>query len=154
MALFNRSSGEPRPLVPMLAPLYAHTTDISWLIVRLTAGLMLLPHGIPKWQAGAAAFATGSLARRGIEPALPLAYLVIFIETVGAICIALGLFTRFFAAAAAIHLLVVTFIHMPQGFAWASRGYEYPLMWGLILFAIALRGGGPYSLDRKIGKEL
>ena len=23
-----------------------------------------------------------------------------------------------------------------------------------ILFAIALRGGGPYSLDRKIGREL
>jgi hypothetical protein len=27
-------------------------------------------------------------------------------------------------------------------------------MWGLVLLAIALRGGGPYSLDRKIGKEL
>ena len=79
---------------------------------------------------------------------------MIGIETIGAICIALGLFTRFFAAAAAIHLLVVTFIHMPQGFGWANRGYEYPLMWGLILFAIALRGGGPYSLDRKIGREL
>ncbi len=117
-------------------------------------GGMLLAHGIPKWQAGAAAFATGSLARRGIEPSLPLAYAVIGIETIGAICIALGLFTRFFAAAAAIHLLVVTFIHMPQGFGWTNRGYEYPLMWGLILFAVALRGGGPYSLDRKIGREL
>jgi uncharacterized membrane protein YphA (DoxX/SURF4 family) len=31
---------------------------------------------------------------------------------------------------------------------------EYPLFWGLILFAIALRGGGPYSLDRKLGREL
>jgi putative oxidoreductase len=28
------------------------------------------------------------------------------------------------------------------------------LMWGIIMFAIALRGGGPYSLDRVIGKEL
>jgi len=27
-------------------------------------------------------------------------------------------------------------------------------MWGIIMFAIALRGGGPYSLDRVIGKEL
>ena len=139
-----------RLFIPALAPFYAQAMDLSWLIVRLTAGLMLLPHGIPKWQAGAAAFATGSLARRGIEPALPLAYAVILIETLGALCIALGLFTRFFAAAAAIQLLVVTLVHMPQGF----RGYEYPLMWGLILFAIALRGGGPYSLDRKIGREL
>jgi hypothetical protein len=28
------------------------------------------------------------------------------------------------------------------------------LLWGLMCFAIALRGGGPYSLDRKIGREL
>jgi hypothetical protein len=26
-----------------------------------------------------------------------------------------------------------------------------PLFWGLIMFAIALRGGGPYSLDRRLG---
>ena len=140
--------------IPALAPFYARVTDLSWLIVRLTAGLMLLPHGIPKWQAGVAAFATGGLAKRGIEPSLPFAYIVVFLETVGGICIALGLFTRFFAAAAAIHLLVVTIVHMPQGFAWSARGYEYALFWGLILFAIALRGGGPYSLDRKIGREL
>jgi putative oxidoreductase len=148
------SNSEPRPVIPALAPLYAQAPDLSWLLVRLTAGLMLLPHGIPKWQAGVAAFATGGLAKRGIEPSLPLAYLVVFLETVGGVCIALGIFTRFFAAAAAIHLCVVMFIHMPQGFAWSARGYEYPLFWGLILFAIALRGGGPYSVDRRIGKEL
>ena len=145
---------EPHPVIPALAPLYAHTADLAWLIIRLTAGLMLLPHGIPKRQAGAAAFATGSLARRGIEPSLPLAYAVLFLETVGAVCVALGLFTRFFAAALSIHLLVVFFVHWPQGFAWTNRGYEYALLWGLIMFAIALRGGGPYSLDRRIGKEL
>jgi len=33
-------------------------------------------------------------------------------------------------------------------------GYEYPLMWALMMFAIALRGGGPFSLDRVIGREL
>jgi hypothetical protein len=39
---------------------------------------------------------------------------------------------------------------MPQGFP----RMELFVMWGIIMFAIALRGGGPYSLDRKIGKEL
>jgi putative oxidoreductase len=154
MALFDRSGGEPRRIIPALNPFYAWVTDLSWPIIRLTAGLMLVAHGIPKWQAGAAAFAAGSLARRGIEPSLPLAYLVIFVEVIGGLCIALGLFTRFFAAAAAIHLLVVTFVHVPRGFGWSTGGYEYPLFWGLILFATALRGGGPYSVDRKIGKEL
>ena len=144
----------PRLFIPPLRRFYDWSVPFSYALIRVVAGLMLLPHGIPKWQAGIAAFATGGLAKRGIEPSLPFAYIVVFLETVGGLCIALGLFTRFFAAAAAIHLLVVTFIHMPQGFAWVNRGYEYPLMWGLILFALALRGGGPYSLDRKIGKEL
>jgi len=27
-------------------------------------------------------------------------------------------------------------------------------MWGLIIFAVALRGGGPYSLDRKLGWQI
>ena len=148
-------NSDPRPLIPALGPLYAHTADLSWLIIRVTAGLMLLPHGIPKvFSQGVAAFAAAGLQKRGIEPALPLAFMVAFLETVGGVCIALGLYTRFFAAAIAIELAVVAYVHMPQGFSWANRGYEYALFWGLIVFAIALRGGGPYSLDRRIGKEL
>jgi putative oxidoreductase len=101
------------------------------------------------------AFAAGSMARRGIEPALYAAYAVFFIETIGSVLIILGLFTRLIAAAAAIEFAVITFLaHWPVGFAWSRGGWEYPLFWGLILFAIALRGGGPYSLDRKLGWEL
>ncbi|TMJ21185.1 MAG: DoxX family protein [Alphaproteobacteria bacterium] len=149
--------GEPRPIIAPLASFYTYSRELAWLVVRLTAGGMLLVHGINKVMPAAekglaatvAAFAAGSMARRGIA--------VFAIETIGAILIVLGLFTRFAAAAAAIELAVVTFIaHWPNGFSWASPrgGWEYPLFWGLILFAIALRGGGPYSLDRKLGWEL
>jgi putative oxidoreductase len=155
--------GEPRPIIPALAPFYEHARELSYLIVRLTAGGMLLVHGINKvmpmaekgFTATIAAFAAGSLARRGIEPALLFAYVVFALETIGAICIILGLFTRFWAAAIAIQFLIITFVaHWPQGFTWSRGGWEYPLFWGLIMFAIALRGGGPYSLDRKLGWEL
>ena len=99
--------------------------------------------------------ASESLARRVIEPAIVLAYVVFFIETIGAVLIILGLFTRFIAAAAAIEFAIITFLaHWPVGFSFSRGGWEYPLFWGLILFAIALRGGGPYSLDRKLGWEL
>src|SRR5262245_36990139 len=157
------SAGEPNPIIPPLALFYLHARDLGWLVVRLTAGGMLLVHGIikvmPMTERGFAAvieaFAVGSLARRGIEPALYFAYAVFFIETIGAVLIILGLFTRFIAAAAAIEFAVITFIaHWPAGFAASRGGWEYPLFWGLILFAIALRGGGPYSLDRKLGWEL
>ena len=152
------TANEPRPVIKGLAPLYAQAPDLSYLIVRLTAGGMLLVHGLTKVMTGTVAgFATGSLARRGIEPALPLAYVVWFLETVGAVCIILGLFTRFFAAAIGIQFLIITFhAHWPQGFGWnrPGGGWEYPLFWGLIWLAIGLRGGGPYSLDRKLGREL
>ena len=119
---------------------------------------MLLVHGINKLMTTTvSAWAANSLARRGIEPALPLAYVVWFLETVGAVCIMLGLFTRFFATAIGIQFLVITFIaHWPNGFGWSQPrgGWEYPLFWGLIILAIGLRGGGPYSLDRKLGWEL
>ena len=140
------SAGEPKPIIPPLASFYSHTRDLSWLVVRLTAGGMLLVHGIMKmmpmaekgFAATIDAFAVGSMARRGIEPAIFAAYTVFFL-----------------AAAAAIEFAVITFVaHWPQGFAWSRGGWEYPLFWGLILFAIALRGGGPYSLDRKLGWEL
>ncbi len=36
----------------------------------------------------------------------------------------------------------------------AQGGFEYVLLLGIVMFAIAIRGGGPYSLDRAIGKEL
>jgi putative oxidoreductase len=149
---------EPRPIIPALGSFYAWSRDFSYLIIRVTAGGMLLVHGVAKLMHGSVAtFATVGLARRGIEPALPLAYVVWTIETVGAVCIMLGLFTRFFAVAAGIQFTVIVFIaHWPQGF-WFNRpggGWEYPLLWGLMFAAIALRGGGPYSLDRKIGIEL
>jgi putative oxidoreductase len=151
-------SREPKPLIPALRPLYRHTPDLSYLIIRATAGGLLLAHGLMKLLGSSiAVFAASSLARRGVEPALPLAYVVWFIETVGATCIVLGLFTRFFAAAAAIEMLVLTiYASGPNGFTFSSPGggWEFPFMWGLILFAIALRGGGPYSLDRRIGVEL
>ena len=149
---------EPRPVIPALAAVYSQSRDLAWLVVRLTAGGMLLVPGISKLMTSTVSgFAANSLARRGIEPALPLAYVVFFLETVGAVCLMLGLFTRVFATAIGIEFLLITFVaHWPNGFGWSlpRGGWEYPLFWGLIILAIGLRGGGPYSLDRKLGWEL
>jgi putative oxidoreductase len=56
-----------------------------------------------------------------------------------------------------IEFLIITFhAHFGNGFGWnkPNGGWEYPLFWGLIWLAIGLRGGGPYSIDRKLGWEL
>lgn len=56
-----------------------------------------------------------------------------------------------FAAGIAIEMAVIAFVaKAPLGFG----QMELFLLWGTVMFAIALRGGGPYSIDRAIGKEL
>lgn len=149
--------GEPKLVIPALAPFYDWVRGLSWLVIRLTVGGVLLVHGIVKVMGpGVDAFA-GGLARRGIEPALPFAYVIFFNETIGAICLMLGLLTRIVGAMIAIEFLVITFVaHFHNGFGFTSPGggWEYPLLWGLVIFAISLRGGGPYSLDRMIGREI
>ncbi len=145
---------DPKPIVAGLRPLYETYAGLYWPLVRVSAGAILFTHGWPKLMAGAQAFAAGSLAKRGIEPALLLAYVVIFLETAGAILIILGLFTRPIAALLVVEFAVIIWVHVPNGYAWTGRGYEYPLLWGLIFLAMVLRGGGPYSLDRKLGKEV
>jgi len=143
----------PRLLIPQLKPFYDLVEPLSWLLIRVTVGLMIIPHGWPKLMAGVGPTAANALAKRGIEPAEPLAIVLIFLETVGGLCVALGLGTRFFAAAIAIEMSVIAHAYWPK-FGWTGPGYEYAMMWGLVMLAIALRGGGPYSLDRKIGREL
>jgi putative oxidoreductase len=82
---------------------------------------------------------------------------VFFNETIGAICLILGLLTRVVAASIAIELAIITFVvYWPNGFRFTSpgAGAEFTFLWGLMVFAVALRGGGPYSLDRKLGWEV
>jgi len=147
------ASAAPKLLIPQLKPFYETVEPLSWLLIRLTVGLMLIPHGWPKLMMGINATANMALVKRGISPAEPLAIALIAIETLGGLCVALGLFTRFWAVAAAVEMSVIVYHHLPK-FGWTGPGYEYPLMWGLIMLAIALRGGGPFSIDRRIGKEL
>ena len=141
---------EPRLLFPKLKPFYDWVEPLTWPLIRLTVGLMIIPHGWPKLMMGVGATAQMALIKRGIAPAEPLAVILIILETVGGLCVALGLFTRFFAAAITIEMMVIVYHHLPK-FGWGQGGYEYPLMWGVIMFAVALRGGGAYSLDRKLG---
>ena len=151
-------AGEPRLFIGKLEPFYAWARDLSWPIIRIAVGGTLLIHGLNKvLNTPPAAYAAKSMAPRGLEPALPLTYLIYFLETGGAVMIMLGLFTRLIAPIISIQFFVITFVaHFGRGYGWSQPGggWEFPLMWGLIFFAIALRGGGPYSLDRALGREL
>jgi len=147
------ASVEPRPLIPALEPFYAWVIPLAWPLVRVAVGWNLVVHAWGKLQRGMASVLPG-FSQLGFEPAWLFAWSATLVELLGGIGIILGLFTRFFAAAVAIEMFVIFCVYWGNGFSWHSRGYEYVLLWGLVAFAIALRGGGPYSLDRKIGVEL
>ena len=147
--------GEPQLLFPGLAGFYAAVSDLWYPMIRVAIGAILFMHGYAKVaNLGIARVAANFGTNYGLPMPTFLAYAAVFLETVGAICIAIGLFTRFFAAAAAIEMAIISYIYWKNGFSWLGRGYEYTLLWGLVCFAIALRGGGPYSVDRKLGLEL
>ena len=65
------------------------------------------------------------------------------IETLAGISLILGLFTRFFAAAAAIELLIITTAYWSNGFGWLHRGYEYTLLWGCCALRSRCAAAGP-----------
>jgi len=146
-------SAEPRLLIPALASFYNFAREISYPLIRVTVGGTLLVHGINRASIPLAQ-ATEEMAKGSLQPAFLFAVMALINETVGAVCVALGLFTRLFAASIAIELAIISIKFVPNGYAWSKHGWEFVFLWGLIFFAIALRGGGPYSLDRKIGWEL
>src|SRR5258708_19955289 len=101
-------------------------------------------HVSVKFKIGPAAVAANIMAKNDLEPALLFAYTVIVLETVGGICLIVGLFTRFFAAALAIQILIaLVFVHLPKGYAAGGGGYEYVLLIASVSFVIAIRRACP-----------
>jgi len=149
-----QTQSEPKLLLPFLQPFYDAVAPLSWLIIRVAVGWNLIVHGYPKLLNGSNDAILKAFADLGYNPPALWFWASAGIETFAGISLILGLFSRFFAAAAAIEMLFITITYWGNGFGWMRRGYEYVLLWGLLCFAIALRGGGPYSLDRKLGREL
>ncbi len=149
----------PQRIVPAFAPLYARLSNLSYPLIRATAGLALMPHGAQKlfgWFGGYGLEGTGGFFSQslGLEPGLFWAALVGGVEFFGGLFLVLGLLTRPAALAVAMLMAVAVLkVHLPNGFFWTSGGYEYPMFWGLIALAIAFKGGAELSLDRKFGRE-
>jgi len=150
-----QSQAEPKLLIPALGPLYKALEPYTWPLIRVTAGLILVPHGYDKLANRTFDQIAAGFAKMGIEPAYPLAVYITLLEFVGGLMLACGLFTRVVATLVAGFMAVAVIqVHWPNGFFWIAKGYEYPLFWGLVCVALAIRGGGPLSLDAKIGREV
>jgi putative oxidoreductase len=107
---------EPKLLLPQLQSFYDSVIPLAWPIVRIAIGLNLMIHGWGKVSRGPGAFVK-PFADLGFEPAILWVWGGLLIEFVGGIAIMLGLFTRFWAAAAAIEMAIISYIYLKNGFS-------------------------------------
>jgi putative oxidoreductase len=109
--------------------------------MRLAVGGVFLRHGLVKVHNGIPAVAA-FLHGIGVPLASVAAVVVLAVETVGAICVVLGVFTRFWAACMVVEMLVaILAVQVPRG---ASFELETLLLAGAVTL-VAL-GDGPLSV--------
>ncbi|MEH6350611.1 DoxX family protein [Pseudomonas sp. 3JA] len=130
------------------APLYT--------LLRIIFAGVLLTHGLPK----VLRIPHGSMADpmaasinliqnvMGLPFAAQLAFLVMLLETVGALMLAIGLGTRLVALLIAIEMVAISYALGPT-WPWIDRGIEFPVLMGFLALYIVARGGGAYSLDSR-----
>ena len=148
----------PRPYVPAFSGIYAASDPIALPLLRLTMGLILFPHGCQKlfgWFGGLGFEKfTEIFDKIGWHPAVFWVALVALTESVGGLMLAFGFLTRFAAAAILIFMLNAVWATSAKGFFWAQGGMEYPILIGVVALVFLIKGGGRFSVDHALGKEL
>ncbi|QAY76490.1 DoxX family protein [Sphingosinicella sp. BN140058] len=130
---------------------------LAYAALRIGYGVTLVTHGIPKLLG----LPHGSMADpmagsvRLIDTALGLPFAaqigaaVAILEGIGGALLAAGLATRPLAFAFALQMVGIC-VALGPTYPWIDRGIEYPVILGLIGIALATRGGGRFSLDRRL----
>jgi putative oxidoreductase len=130
--------------------------DITLLLIRLVAGLVVAAHGAQKvlgWFGGHGIRGTaGFLESLGFRPGRPYAWLLGTTELAAGLALAAGLLTPLAGAAvAAVMLGAIATVHWSHGFFATEGGYEFPLVVALTALAPAFSGPGRWSVDHALG---
>ena len=124
---------------------------IGLLILRIGLGCMFLFHGFPKLFGGPEKWEKvgGAMATFGITfiPAF-WGFMAAISESLGGICLILGLFLRPACILMTITMLVAAASHLNrgEGLGGASHAIEV----GIVFLSLILIGPGKYSLDEKL----
>jgi putative oxidoreductase len=145
----------------MLRKLTATNKDVIPLILRLTLGLVMFPHGAQKalgWFGGGGFNATlQGMTKMGLPAAIVVTVMVA--EFLGSLGLIFGFLTRLSALGIISVMLGAIFtVHRQYGFFmnWmgnqAGEGFEFHLLAIGIAIAVLIRGGGAFSIDRALEK--
>lgn len=148
----------PRRYVPAFAGIYDFFDPIALPALRFVMGLVLFPHGCQKlfgWFGGAGFEKfVENFDKSGWHPAAFWVALVALTETVGGLMLAFGFLTRFAAAAIVIFMLNAIWATGHRGFFWTQGGLEYSLIICMVALVFLIKGGGRFSIDHALGREL
>ena len=162
--LTHQITNWPRSEASLLRRIWTGEASATQTLLRLTLALVLLPHGAQHLLgafggygfAATVAWMSGSLG----FPA-PLAAAGILLEFFGPLLLLAGMGSRLVAVALAVFMAGAGSTHVANGFFmnWfgkltAGTGFEYHILVIAIATAIAVNGGGAYSLDRLIARRL
>ena len=152
------SPSPAKPLIPGVAALEQALSPFAEPLVRVAAGLMLLPHGAQKlfgWFGGYGVDATGQFFAAKLGLPASFALLAGLIEVFGGLALAAGFLTRVAAALVfGLMAVAVVAVHWPAGYFWTGGGFEYPAMWAALAAYFVVKGGGRYSIDAALGREI
>jgi putative oxidoreductase len=119
-------------------------TPYAAFIMRLAVGGVFLRHGIMKFQNGIGATA-GFLAAHHIPFSTLFAVILITIETVGALCVLLGILTRAWATAMAVVMVVAIIAVKLAG----QQSFELEALLLAGALTLVALGDGPLSIAVK-----
>jgi uncharacterized membrane protein YphA (DoxX/SURF4 family) len=126
--------------------------EVAFTIIRVTAGGILIPHGISELVSGGQSMAALAFSEIGLVPIGATSYVIVFLEMIGATCILVGFFTRAFALALAAEMFWVTLGFFRSNYPLDPQldypAWGCPLLLACLMCVVASRGGGRWSLDR------
>jgi len=144
--------------------LFATHDSWSLLILRVTLGVVMFPHGAQKllgWFGGYGFSGTMNMFTEKMGIPAALAFLVIMTEFFGSFGLILGFLTRVAAFGVfCIMVVAIAMVHWPNGFFmnWsgkqAGEGFEYHLLAIGIALVLMIYGAGKGSVDQGVARGM
>ncbi|MCB4438597.1 DoxX family protein [Alteromonas sp. McT4-15] len=142
----------------LLNKLFTTNDSLANLALRVPTGIILAAHGAQKlfaWFGGYGLEGTGQwMESIGLAPGFLMALLAGSAEFFGGIALILGLLTRPAAIVSAFTMVIAIFsVHFSNGLFMSNNGYEFALSLLAITVALAIQGGGKFSVDKAIASK-
>lgn len=135
----------------LIRPATPGQINLALLLVRLVVGMVFVAHGGQKVFVTGLGAVGGGFAQMGVPAGELVGPLVGLVELLGGLAIMTGLMTRLAAMGTTVVMLgAIGLVHLPNGYF----NSEFPLALLITSMALAVAGGGSYSMDARLAERM